>query len=250
MRPCLPILLGLMWFVLPATASFSQSQGDAAREVRGLVRSTARVEVRTDLVASISKAPFVEGQRFSKGDKLIEFDCSRYSAELGAAKAAAHATNIEARNKRRLYANGAAGKSEVQLAKAEASRAGSDVKARKARMKDCAIRAPFSGRVVTLNARQHEMPTPDKPIIVLIDDTVLELELVVPSNWLRWLKVGQTFEFSVDETGLRHSAELTRLGAEVDPVSQTIKAYGVLKGDLELVLAGMSGTASFTAETN
>ncbi len=244
------LLICLLYLFSQPTVSFVETQPQSNLEARGLVRSTARIEIRTDLVAKIKEVGFADGERFSVGDTLIRFDCSRYIADLNAAKATAHAANIEVRNQRRLYANGAAGKAEVQLARAESARAGADVKARKARMRDCVVRAPFSGRVVSLDVRQFEMPAPDKPVIVLIDDTQLELELVVPSVWLRWLKVGQSFDFSVDETGLRHEAELARLGAEVDPVSQTIKVFGTLKGDTKRILAGMSGTATFDDDVN
>ena len=221
------------------------AEADENLQARGLLKSAARVEVRTDLAAKVRTAPFQEGMRFSKGELLIEFGCERYSAEVNSAKAAARAAGIESRNAKQLYNNGAAGKAEWQLASARAARAAADVKVRTARMEDCLITAPFSGRVVEMNVRAHEMPKPDRPVIVLIDDSSLELELVVASNWLTWLKPGAAFAFEIDETATNHQAEVTRLGAEVDPVSQTIKVFGRLDGDLTAVLAGMSGTAQF-----
>lgn len=214
-------------------------------ETRGLIRSSARIEVRTDLVAAVAKAPFSDGARFQKGDKLITFDCGRYQAELNSARAGANAAAIELRNKRRLWKNGAAGKSEVQLARAEAARNSAEVKARLSRISQCVIKAPFNGRVVSLNTRRYEMPSANEPVIVVLDDTALELELVVPSNWLVWLEPGRKFSFKIDETGETHEAKINSLGAEVDPVSQTIKAYGVLLDTGGRVLAGMSGQARF-----
>lgn len=82
--------------------------------------------------------------------------------------------------------------------------------------------------------------------MVIIDDGRLELELVVPSHWLRWLKSHQKFRFQVEETGAEHDAIVDRIGAEVDPVSQTVKVYGKLLGDIENTLSGMSGIALFS----
>ncbi|MEE9314058.1 MAG: HlyD family efflux transporter periplasmic adaptor subunit [Rhizobiaceae bacterium] len=224
----------------------TQTFGQEALDTRGLVRSSARVEVRTDLVAAVAKAPFKDGARFKKGAKLITFDCSRYRAELNSARAGASAAAIELRNKRRLFKNGAAGKSEVQLARAEAARNNAEVKARLSRVSQCVIKAPFAGRVVVLNTRKYEMPNASKPVIIILDDSALELELVVPSNWLVWLEPGREFLFKVDETGKTHPAKIVSIGAEVDPVSQTIKAYGVLLETNGRVLAGMSGQARFS----
>ncbi|MEE9375094.1 MAG: HlyD family efflux transporter periplasmic adaptor subunit [Rhizobiaceae bacterium] len=233
--------IALLFTALVAT----QTMGQDVLETRGLVRSATRIEVRTDIVAAVAKAPFKDGAKFKRGDKLITFDCRRYRAELNSAKAGANAASIELRNKRKLFKHGAAGKSEVELARAEMARNNAEVKVRLARMSDCVIKAPFSGRVVTLNTRQHEMPRASEPVIVVLDDTILELELVVPSNWLVWLRAGQEFSFLVDETGREHRAKINTLGAEVDPVSQTIKAYGVLLNADGAVLSGMSGQARF-----
>ena len=56
---------------------------------------------------------------------------------------------------------------------------------------------------------------------------------------------GREFGFFVDETQSNYAASVERIGAEVDPVSQTIKLYAKLKNIDQRVLAGMSGTAVF-----
>ncbi|MCB1417044.1 MAG: hypothetical protein KDJ64_11600, partial [Nitratireductor sp.] len=71
--------------------------------------------------------------------------------------------------------------------------------------------------------------------------------------WLRWLSPGRTFSFTVEETGRTIETSIDRIGAEVDPVSQTVVIYagvdkgktGAKAGGTEDILAGMSGTASF-----
>ncbi len=250
----LALVAGLIGGVALASAGWAQTATISAlapvagQEARGLVRSSARVEVRTDLSVPVAHAPFGDGQPFKKGDLLIEFDCRQHRAELESVRAAANAAAIELKNKRELHKHGAAGKSEVNLARAEAGRASADVRARLARVAQCSVFAPFSGRVVVLNTRQHETATPSEPVIIVLDDSVLELELVVPSKWLRWLKADAQFDFRVDETGHTHRARIDRLGAEVDPVSQTIKAYGRLIGETNGVLAGMSGRALFAGK--
>ena len=75
--------------------------------------------------------------------------------------------------------------------------------------------------------------------------TRLEVETIIPSKWLSQVRPGDAFSFTVDETGETLSAEVVRMGATVDPVSQTIKAYGVLREPGLSVLPGMSGTATF-----
>ncbi len=242
---CLVYGLGALLFCLVFFVSFAAAAEEAKFQARGLVRSSDRVEIRTDLVASIISADYSEGMKFKKGSKLLAFDCRRQQAELSSAKASASAAKIELTSKRVLRRNGAAGKNEVELAQAAVNRTLADVKAISSRMNHCIISAPFSGRVVALNVRRFEIPNANQAMMVIIDDQMLELELVVPSRWIRWLKPDEKFEFKVDETGLTHKAKIIRLAAEVNAVSQTIKAYGAFEGDLSSVLAGMSGVALF-----
>lgn len=219
------------------------------KESRGLVRSIDLVRIGTDLVASVSSAPFHSGMSFDRGDTLISFHCDRYDAELSSAIATADGALIEYRIQEDLYSHDATGKSALDLAKTSLDRARSDVALRRAMMSDCEIKAPFSGRVVDLSVRRHEMPIAGEPLITILDSSRLELELVVPSHWLVWLSSGYEFMFKVDETGIEYPAIIDRLGAQVDPVSQTIRAFGKLRGDYSSVLSGMSGAAYFDLES-
>ena len=90
------------------------------------------------------------------------------------------------------------------------------------------------------------MPSAGNPILRIIDDTTLEIDLIVPSDWLSWLDKGARFTFTVDETGKQYEADVIRLNAAVDPVSQTIKIRANFVGEPAGVLAGMSGFAKFT----
>lgn len=213
---------------------------------RGLIRAFHRAEISTELNAKIKKINMREGDRFKKGDELIVFDCERYNAELKVAKAGANAAWIDYKTKKRLLAHNAIGKNEVQLSAAQASKASAQAEVYKIINKDCQIKAPFNGRVVTSNVHAHEFPIKDKPLLVILDDSDLEIEMIIPSNWLTWVKGGERFNFKIDETGLVIEGVLDRIGAEIDPVSQTIKAFGVLTDSRQKnILAGMSGSVFF-----
>jgi multidrug efflux pump subunit AcrA (membrane-fusion protein) len=238
-------------FITALSASILMTSGIALASesndftARVLVYSPERVDYRSDISVPVSKANVREGMSFKQGDILVEFDCTQLDAQTQAAKAAVNAASIEHRTKKRLHQYQAAGKSEVQLAAAKAVEARAQLKVQQAANRSCAFEAPFDGRVVALNALAHEHPPADKPVITIIKDSALELELIVPSIWLRWLKAGEGFDLAIDETGETGSARVERIGAEVDPVSQTIKLIAVFQAQPTSVLAGMSGTARF-----
>ena len=113
------------------------------------------------------------------------------------------------------------------------------------RVSQCIIAAPYGGTVVELLAQEHESVAPQQPLLSIIGGERLEVELIVPSAWLMHLRVGTPFQFTVDETGESYPALVTRLGAQIDPASQTVKVVGDFQSLPPEVMAGMSGEAVF-----
>ena len=219
-------------------------------DARGVVVPNAEVTLGAGLAARIASMPFKPGQSFKKGQTLVLFDCARQEADLRGARAAFKKAADMHASKKRLKARGAAGSAEVREAGADAATARARVESISEELAYCTIVAPFSGRVVERHAEAHEIPAANAPVMTVVDDSALEVDLIVPSSWLRWVQRGSDFNFEVDELGNAFRARVSRLGAKVDAVSQTIKLTGVFVSRPDRVLAGMSGTARFDPPTN
>ncbi|MEJ2229291.1 MAG: HlyD family efflux transporter periplasmic adaptor subunit [Alphaproteobacteria bacterium] len=140
----------------------------------------------------------------------------------------------------------AAGRNEVAIAQAKYEKAKAVAQALAIRMEQCRIRAPFAGRVAEISAHAFETPQPSAPLLKIIDDANFEIDLIVPSKSLAWLKTGTKFQFRIDETNETYEAVISRFGAAVDPVSQTIEVTAVFLKTPGNILPGMSGYATFT----
>lgn len=68
----------------------------------------------------------------------------------------------------------------------------------------------------------------------------------MPSRWLVWLKPGHSFQVAIDETGKTYPAKVQRIGARVDPVSQSVKLSAAIDGKFPELIAGMSGRVALT----
>jgi RND family efflux transporter MFP subunit len=213
--------------------------------IRGVVKPQYEAELSSEITARILSLPYKEGQRFRRGDTLIRFDCALYNAELASARAEHEAQEKTHKNNLELAKLDAVGKLDVDVSGSKVKKAAADMNVARVKVARCIARAPYDGRVVKLEVNEHEAVAPDQKLMRILDDRQLKIELIVPSKWLTWLKVGTGFQFKVDETGLSHPAKVTELGAAVDPVSQTIRLQGMLSAAAPGVLAGMSGTASF-----
>ena len=218
-------------------------------DVRGVIKPKQESTIASRMTARITSMPYGKGRSFRKGALLAQFDCSAIRAELRAAQAAANAYNVTYKTNVELDQYEAIGKNEVAVAKANLGKANAEASAIKANLSDCAVYAPYSGTVVEEIAGRGEIAASGQPLLTIQSGGDLEVELIVPSNWLTWLRPGVDFTFKIDETGADVSGQITRLGASVDPVSKTIRVTGNVDKTESLVLPGMSGTGVFAKPT-
>ena len=217
----------------------------AAASVRALVTAHERATIASGMPGRIAAMPVRRGEPFAAGDTLVRFDCARYLAERDAGEAAVTAAKAELKSKRRLFELNAIGALEVELAEAKRAQAEARLRGYQVNVERCRIRAPYAGRVADWNAQPHESVDIGDAVIEIVGTERLDLELIVPSAWLKWLRSGDGFKVRIDETGSVHPATVRATGAAVDAVSQTVTVYGRFDTPPDDLVPGMSGVALF-----
>ena len=220
--------------------------GPVLGTVRGIVKPQAEATISSELIANVVSVPFKTGERFRLGEPIVRFDCRRYGAELSAARAELKSARLTLKMNQGLRQHMAIGRHDLAISAAKLEQAEAELEMRRLRKDQCVIIAPFDGRIVERMINEHEMLQPSKPLLKIIKEGELELGLVVPSNWLVWLRAGDVFRFHVEETQTAHQARVLRLGAMVDPISRTVNVEAQLLDVSDQVRPGMSGRATFT----
>ncbi len=219
---------------------------ETTNSVRGIVKSVAESALSTELIAPVLHVYKREGEGFQKGDVLIQFDCRRFNAELASAEAEYEANYAVAQNNRNLKRYGAVGGTDLAISDAKARKARADADVLKVKVSNCIIIAPYDGHVVEKMVNEYEIPAVSSPLMRIVDDTRLEVDLIAPSKMLSMLQVGGQFSFLIDETSKTYQLKLSRIGAVVDAVSQTVRVSGVFgEPHPDGVKPGMSGRAEF-----
>jgi RND family efflux transporter MFP subunit len=225
--------LAIAFLCLGATAQ--------AQELRAQLSPRDFTTLAAEIGAKVERVAVREGDRFKKGETLVAFDCSIQRAQLAEARASLSAADKTVAVNKRLLELQTIGKLESEVAESERDKSRAKVSASEAVMAKCAVPAPFDGRVVEQKVRSQQYVQPGQPLLDVLDDSVLELDFVIPSKWLVWLKPGHTFQVAIDETGRAYPVKLTRVGARIDPVSQSVKVTGAIGGHFPELAAGMSG---------
>lgn len=217
----------------------------AGDNVRVVVRSYQTAAIGAEINARITRLPEREGDRFRQGDVIVQFDCSKIIAEHRAAIAILGAHRAVYDNQRQMQRYKAAGTLAVDQARFEMEKAMADVSGLDAKRDSCTIHAPFDGRVVEKAAQMHEIAQPNQPLLRIINESKLELVLMVPSAWLGRVSQGSPFLVKLDETGESHEARILQSTGLIDPVSQSARLIAEIVKPASTVLPGMSGTAVF-----
>jgi membrane fusion protein (multidrug efflux system) len=218
------------------------------REIRAQLSPVRYTTIAAEIGAVVARLPVPEGGRFQRGQTLVQFDCAVQNAQLNKARAVLTAANKMWQANKRLAELNSVGKLELDNSEAEVAKGRADVAAQGAIVGKCAIAAPFGGRIAEQKIREQQFAQPGQALLEILDDSALELEFIVPSRWLAWIKPGSVFQVRIDETGKAYPAKVQRLGARVDPVSQSVKVVGVIDGKFNELMAGMSGAVMFRPE--
>lgn len=230
----------------PAGAQTPPPPGAAALatvpEIRAQVRARQHATLSAEMAGKIVDLPFRDGESFRKGDRLVVFDCAAQRARQDQAAAAAQSATRKREVSGKLNQLNSISQLEVATAQSAEAQARAELALTNVMVQRCAITAPYDGRVAGVEVQRHAFAAEGSPLIAVYEAGAFDVEMIAPSAWLSWLKPGLTFRLRVEETGGMHEAEVTRLSGQVDPVSQSVRVYGRIKGPTDALRPGMSGS--------
>ena len=227
-----------------ASASATATVADDGR-IRIQLVPRDQVDLSSEISGKIATLPFRDGDSFAVGRTLVSLDCTLYLAQLHKAQAEADAAREVWQVDQRLSQLHSVGELEVTQADAKMKASAAEVAYVQATVGKCSISAPFDGRVLKRTASPQQFVEAGKPLLTIVDTSHLELKMIVPSKWLPQLRRGNPLTVQIAEVGKAYPARIARIGARVDPVTQTVDVTAELTKGAPELLPGMSGWATF-----
>ncbi len=238
-------LLKFLVKIIILSLLFTVSSKAEVRESRALVVASQEAVLSSELAARINSISVKEMERFKKGDLLIQFDCSLYEAQKDVVRANENSALIKLKSDEQMLQMRSIGKYELELSISEYEKAKSELRIAELNVERCEIRAPFDGAVEEVVVNAFESIQPQVELMKIIKTDVLELEMVVSSEWVSWLTIGHPITVYIDEIQEEFNASISGIGANVDAVSQTIQLKGTITNASSALLPGMSGRVVF-----
>lgn len=87
-------------------------------------------------------------------------------------------------------------------------------------LRDAAVRAPYDGVVTAKNTEVGSYVGVGSPVVMLINQNTLEIEVQVPTNRLGGLQRGEALQIALDD-GTRHEAVIRAVVPEENPLTRT-----------------------------
>jgi membrane fusion protein (multidrug efflux system) len=199
--------------------------------ISGSLRTLSTVEVKPEVGGRLVATYFEEGDKVSKGQLIAEIDPTNYrlaqdqaeaalsvaQAGLELAKVSAEHARMEKTRSDNLLASGGItqkdhqaavtgvkeAEMQVRLAEAQCEQARAAVAIAEKALKDCKISAPAQGHVQKKFFDAGSLLSPGSPLCILVDNSQLDLECVIPSYQLASIRPGQRALFSTPTWGDR-----------------------------------------------
>lgn len=222
-------------------------------EVVGNLSAKYETSIVSEVPGIVEEVYVTEWVKVRKGTPLARIDTKELEVQLQAqkasleeAKASYERAKREYERMEKLYKAGLATKQNVEDSKTflETQKAYLDarlaqVELLETKIKKCLILSPIDGYVKERTVSKGDMAGKD-PLFKIVDISILDLTLKVPSLYLKDIKIGNPVFFRTESIpDILFEGKISFINPAVDPYSDTIKVMAEVKNPENLLKAGM-----------
>jgi len=205
----------------------------------------------------IQRIPVAAGQKMKRGDKLAWLDPLDFENDLTKAEAAEQRDRLTFQRMSEAIKKNAVSREEVSKADAQLRQAEAQLKLAKRALEETVLYAPFDCTVAEVPATELDMANPSKPIVVIQDTSLIDIDVGVPETFViavRYLKPkGEKFVRLItfdSMPGKSFPVNFKEYKAAADIKTQTYTATYTMPAPEELlILPGMSATITIKGDS-
>ncbi|HTJ46229.1 MAG TPA: efflux RND transporter periplasmic adaptor subunit [Kofleriaceae bacterium] len=206
-------------------------------EVTGSIKPDQQSKVASDIAGRAIAVMVDSGSRVKQGDPLIRLDTSNaqinsqeVNAQLEAARAQWNMAQTDCQRAKELLDKGAITKQQYDRETTNCTAAQQNVAAIAARARqagksitDGVVRAPFTGVVQAKMVEVGEWVAPGMPVVQLIDDDPLKVDISVPESAAPYVKEGLDVELdAVAYPKDKFHAKVTKVGVALNQMPRAL----------------------------
>lgn len=221
-------------------ATASRTTLRAGVPLSGALTPKISVSVGAPIAEQVAQMLVEEGQAVREGqviarfrDEVLRAASASANAEMASARTTVSLAVAESTRAVTLFAEGAIAQRDrdnavlgLESARARYALAQSQATAAADRLETASLKAPVSGIVSKRHAQAGDRVDFGKPVVDIVNNSVLQLEASVEARWIGDLRVGRPVKLTV--TGLDSDSitgRIARINPVADPATRQVRVY-------------------------
>lgn len=241
--------------------TFGSSGDTTTIEYSGTIAAAQRSDMGFEVPGRVTEFLVSSGEAVTQGQVLARLDPVDYQAELDKAIANRNAAEADFRRYQQAFDENAVTEQDLDLAKRNLDVAEASLRSARKAMSDTELKAPFAGVVAQKLVNDFANVQAKEPILVLEDDSSLEIDVNVPEqDWARAKPNISLEERSARAQprvvipaipGREFPANAKELNTTADPVTRTYKVTFAFEKPTDVtVRPGMTAAIVLTVPTD
>lgn len=206
---------------LVTSLQVKQTDFDHFVEVRAEVQSDRNVTLSAETMGTIQRIPVEQGQRVSKGQLLVSIDADVLRRNIAEVKTQLELAATLYEKQQRLWDQKIG--TEVQLLEAENNKKNLEnrLATLQTQVAQANMRAPFSGTIEQVMAREGEIASTGMPLLRLVSLSDMYLRADVSEAYIGKFDRGDEVEVFFPSLNKTINTELTAVGQVINPQNRT-----------------------------
>ncbi|MDX2362021.1 MAG: efflux RND transporter periplasmic adaptor subunit [Crocinitomicaceae bacterium] len=214
--------------------------------VQGNIETDQDVLLTAEMGGLIISINVKEGQRVSKGQIIAQIDASVLSSNLQELQTQLEYAEYMLEKQEELNKRGVGSEFELEAAKNQVNSLKASMNSLSTQQGKSIIRAPFSGMIDQVFARQGQMAGPSAPVVRLVNNSTVDIVAGVSEMHYAKIKVGTPIRVSFPNYGdVSMLLNVTSVGNYIEPTNRTFRIKSTIK-DNDYLLPNMLAEISIT----
>jgi len=226
-------------------------------EFAGRIKAVQEVDMAFEVPGRIISFPTTEGQRVTKGTLIASLDPRDFQTILDSATANLNAARADYERSRELYENNTISRRDLDVARRNFEVAQANTRSAKKAVEDTRLLAPFTGIIARKIADNFQNIQAKQPILVIHDDSSLEMVVDIPEQDYTRIKKGTTLsqltqalkpEILISSLpGQTFKGTFKETATMADPITRTFEiTFGFVPPPGVTILPGMTARLKIT----
>lgn len=195
------------------------------------------------------------GEKFEKGATIASIDIRNYSELYAKADASCREAEKNSMFLKTLYESNeklakkgmfselelARNKLDMEVSVIRVQSAAADKKLAALKVEGCRIKAPYSGRLESIQVRENEFVKAGQPMLTIINDSQLLAVTNLTDSMIMKIRKGGTLKFRIRQMDIVCEGKVFEISAKIDHRSRTFEVKMLIDNQNGKLTAGMSG---------